>query len=243
MTGNAGLRRFAVRTAGPNPPAGPPSLEGGPPGEGGRAPWDRRPDSGQPGERCGLCAKPIAAEHVHIADLEHATLVCACRPCYLLFAGDNVSGRYRAVPDRYLRDPVRTISVAEWDELDIPVGLAFFLRSSHRDEVSGFYPSPAGVTESVLGLRTWQRLAAAHPLLRAAEPDVEAILVSHTGTRVEYFLVPVDACYELAGRMRLHWRGFDGGAEARASIDAFLAGVRERALPMPADAQGERPDG
>ena len=41
--------------------------------------------------------------------------------------------------------------------------------------------------------------------------------------------MPIDACYELAGRMRMLWRGFDGGTEARASIGEFLAGVRARA--------------
>jgi hypothetical protein len=242
MTGSTGLRRFVGRAAGPNPSPGRHSPEG-PPGEGGQAPWARRSGGGQPGERCGLCAKPVAAEHGHIADLEQSTLVCACRPCYLLFATDSVSGRYRAVPDRYLCDPERTITVAEWDELDIPVGLAFFLHSSQRGEVTGFYPSPAGVTESVLDLRTWRRLAYVYPLLRAAEPDVEAILICRTGPSVECFLVPIDACYELAGRMRLNWRGFDGGAQARESIDAFLAGVRERALPMPVNMAREQPDG
>jgi hypothetical protein len=29
--------------------------------------------------------------------------------------------------------------------------------------------------------------------------------------------------------MRLHWRGFDGGSEARQSIAEFLAQVRSRA--------------
>ena len=46
---------------------------------------------------------------------------------------------------------------------------------------------------------------------------------------IEYFIVPVDACYELAGRMRMLWRGFDGGAEARQSIAGFLDRVRARA--------------
>ena len=45
----------------------------------------------------------------------------------------------------------------------------------------------------------------------------------------ECFVVPIDACYELAGRMRLHWRGFDGGAEARQAIAGFLDTVRNRA--------------
>jgi hypothetical protein len=46
---------------------------------------------------------------------------------------------------------------------------------------------------------------------------------------MEYFVVPIDACYELAGRMRLYWHGFDGGTEARRSIADFLDLVRSRA--------------
>ena len=42
-------------------------------------------------------------------------------------------------------------------------------------------------------------------------------------------MVPIDACYELAGRMRLLWQGFDGGPEARQSIAGFLDAVRARA--------------
>jgi hypothetical protein len=177
-----------------------------------------------------MCATPVPAEHGHVADLEQATLLCACRACYLLFTQEQAGrGRYRAVPDRYLTDPSSPLSVAEWDELEIPVGLAFFLHSSLRGEVAGFYPSPAGATECRLDLQAWHRLGTAHPLLAAAAPDVEAILISRTGSGVDCFLVPVDACYGLAGRMRLHWRGFDGGSEARASIADFLDTVRARA--------------
>lgn len=181
-------------------------------------------------EKCELCATEVPAGHSHVADLETSTLACACRACYLLFTQPAAGrGRYRAVPDRYLADPDRTLTVAQWDELEIPVGLAFFLKSSSADGVTGFYPSPAGVTECILDLAAWERLTQEHPLLGAPEPDVEAALICRTDSGIGYFLVPVDACYELAGRMRLHWRGFDGGAEARASIDDFLATVRSRA--------------
>ena len=181
-------------------------------------------------EKCEFCAAEVAAEHGHVADLETATLICACRACYLLFThGQAGRGRYKSVPDRYARDPGRVMTVAEWDGLEIPVGLAFFLRSSEQGQLSGFYPSPAGVTECILDLQEWDRLAAAYPLLAAPAPDVEAALICRTDSGVEYFLVPIDACYELAGRMRLHWRGFDGGAEARASIAEFLDNVRSRA--------------
>jgi len=139
--------------------------------------------------------------------------------------------RYRSIPDRYRSDPGHPLTVAEWNALEIPVGLAFFLRSSASGDTTAFYPSPAGATECRLDLEAWGRIAADHPLVAAAAPDVEAVLVSRGPLGqdgVDAFLVPIDACYELAGRMRLQWRGFDGGAEARQSIAEFLDRVRER---------------
>jgi hypothetical protein len=187
-------------------------------------------EGARPDETCELCATPVAAGHNHVADLEKSSLLCACRACYLLFENSQAGGHhYRAVPERYLQDPGRPMSPAEWDELEIPVGLAFFLYSSQRDEVAGFYPSPAGSTECRLDLTAWQRIAQAHPLLGAIAPDVEAALISRTDGTVEHFLVPIDACYELAGRMRMLWKGFDGGTEARQSIAEFLGNVRSRA--------------
>jgi Family of unknown function (DUF5947) len=186
--------------------------------------------AGEAGERCEMCATAITPSHNHVADLEQSTLACACRACYLLFTGQGAGrGRYRAVPERYLRDPARPLTAADWATLEVPVGLAFFLYSSQRGEVCGFYPSPAGATECTLDLAAWARLSRDHPLLDSAEPDVEAVLVSRTDACVEYFLLPIDACYELTGRMRMTWRGFDGGAEAQASIADFLAAVRAQA--------------
>jgi hypothetical protein len=187
-----------------------------------------------------MCAAEIPADHGHLADLEQSTLMCACRACYLLFTHSQAGrGRYRAVPDRYRSDPDHPLSMADWDGLEIPVGLAFFLRRSEGGEVTGFYPSPAGATECRLDLQAWQRIAESHPMLTAAAPDLEAILIyrgdagdngliARGEADVGCFLVPIDACYELAGRMRLQWRGFDGGSEARASIAEFLDGVRSR---------------
>jgi hypothetical protein len=182
-------------------------------------------------EQCELCAAEVAPQHGHIADLQRASLLCACRACYLLFTQRSAAGgHFLAVPDRYLYDPDGVMSPAEWDQLEIPVGLAFFLRTS-RDggQLTGFYPSPAGVTECRLDLQLWDRLVAKYPLLGAPVDDVEAALISRSEDGVACFLVPIDACYELAGRLRLHWQGFDGGTEARASIAAFLADVRHRA--------------
>lgn len=218
MSSGTGLRRFVT------------------PGSFTPAPSAQAPAQ-EPAERCEMCAARIPSEHGHVADLEHSSLMCACRACFLLFTYSQAGrGRYRAVPDRYLTDPEHPVTAAEWELLEIPVGLAFFLLSSPQGKVAGFYPSPAGVTECRLDLPAWDRMAQAHPLLGAAVPDVEAVLIARSAQGVECFLVPIDACYELAGRMRLHWRGFDGGAEARASIAGFLDDVRARARTLSREA-------
>jgi hypothetical protein len=178
-----------------------------------------------------MCAVPIAEPHDHVVDLEHRSLQCTCHGCYLLFTPEGAGGsRYRAVPDRYLSFPGVDLSPAEWERLQIPVSVAFFFVNSTLDRVAAFYPSPAGATESLLPLDTWEAVVAANPSLGVLLPDVEAFLVrSDRGGKTECFLVPIDACYELVGELRRLWRGFDGGQEAHDALEAFFERVRSRA--------------
>ncbi|MEU8173152.1 DUF5947 family protein [Microbispora hainanensis] len=180
-------------------------------------------------ERCEMCAEPLETEHGHVVDLETRALMCACRGCRLLFARPG-QGRYRAVPDRFRYAPSFRVSPADWDELGIPVRTAFFFRNSSLGRTVAFYPSPAGATESLLPLATWERVLAANPELADAEPDVEALLVDRAPDgSFSCHLVPIDACYRLVGLVRLHWKGFDGGREAWEAIDGFFAALRRRA--------------
>lgn len=181
-----------------------------------------------------MCGSPTGPDHGHIVDTENRSLMCSCRPCYLLFTRpDAGSGRFRAVPRRYLSDPDRPLTTPEWEGLGIPVGSVFFLRTA--DGVTAFYPSPAGATECLLDLDAWAAIGAEHPMLAAAEPDVEAILVHSTGEVVDCYLVPIDVCYELVGVVRAYWQGFDGGPEARQRIDEFLGRIASAARPFTAE--------
>lgn len=187
------------------------------------------------GEQCEMCAEPIAGEHQHVVNLESRGLMCTCRPCYLLFTDEKARMRYRAVPDRYLSFPGFELSSREWDELQIPVGLAFLFRNSVQERVIAFYPGPAGATESELELDAWERILTVNPALANLRPDVEALLLHAQPSREGYdcYLVPIDACYELVGRLRMVWRGFDGGQDARDAIDEFFTSVRDRSRPAP----------
>ncbi|MGI8538017.1 MAG: DUF5947 family protein [Mycobacteriales bacterium] len=186
------------------------------------------------GERCEMCAEPIADMHSHVVGLETRALMCTCRPCYLLFSDQDAHLKYRSVPERYLSFPDLALDARAWDELQIPVGLAFLFRNSVLGRMIAFYPSPAGATESELPLDVWDRIVEHSPQLAVLRPDVEALLVRRSdGPDGSCHLVPIDTCYELVGRLRMLWRGFDGGTEAHEAMDQFFARVEARSRPAP----------
>ncbi|MCX5071672.1 DUF5947 family protein [Streptomyces sp. NBC_00513] len=182
-------------------------------------------------ETCELCGIAVAEDgHRHLVEIEKRALVCACTACSLLFDRPGAAtGRYRAVPNRYLTDPDHPLEDGVWEQLQIPVSVAFFFRNAALDRLVALYPSPAGATESELDPATWQTALGGNPLSALLEPDVEALLLRRAEGRTDCYLVPIDICYELVGRMRLLWQGFDGGSEARAALAAFFEQVERRA--------------
>jgi hypothetical protein len=197
-------------------PALPPA--GGPPGGHGAA-------------GCERCGAPLPEAHRHIVDVDTRRLSCSCRACWLLTRSDERLRSQRAVPDRYVHGPDLLLTQSEWDALQIPVEVAFFMFHGSIGRTIAFYPSPAGATESALPLDAWHRVLDANPWLRCAEPDVEALLVRRNRDgdgNYQCLLVPIDACYELVGRIRLHWTGFDGGDRVRGEIQQFFADVLSR---------------
>ena len=182
-----------------------------------------------PYERCEMCAAPVADEHQHVVNVTSRSLLCACRPCFLLFTHDDATLAYRAVPNRYLS--FADLPAPVWDELELPVGTAFLFVNSALERVVAFYPGPAGATESDLSLQAWERVVAAAPGLGTLQPDVEALLVHTRDQQVEAFLVPIDVCYELVGHLRQLWRGFDGGQDVRRRLEEFFGQVRSKSRP------------
>ena len=183
------------------------------------------------GERCEMCSEAIADQHQHVVNVAGRQLMCVCRGCYLLFTDDHAELRYRAVPDRYLAFPRFALDRRAWEALQIPVGLAFFFRNSALDRTVAFYPGPAGATESELDLDAWNAISTNDPRVGLLADDVEALLVrvpDDQGSPPQCYLVPIDACYEFVGRLRMLWHGFDGGQQAREFIDGFFAQVAAR---------------
>jgi hypothetical protein len=174
--------------------------------------------------RCELCAAPLDEPHGHVVDVADRRLLCACRACSTLFFAPGAgTGRFKGVPSHYEVIPAPLFSDAQWDALGIPIGLAFFFKNGTSGQVSAFYPGPAGATESLLPLDAWDELARREPRVAQLSADVEAVLVyrqRHAPARA--YVVPIDACYELAGLVRTKWSGMNGGPEVDTEIERFF---------------------
>jgi len=118
---------------------------------------------------------------------------------------------------------------AEWDCLQIPIKLAFFVYVSKGQRTVAYYPSPVGAMESSLDLADWEAIAVRNPVLQEFAPDVEALLVNRLSDVPRYYRSPIDQCYRLIGIIRMHWRGFSGGDEVWKLIDEFFRHLDEAA--------------
>jgi hypothetical protein len=184
-------------------------------------------------EQCELCSVALRSEHPHLIELTQRRLLCTCDACVMLFSG-RAGTKYKRVPRSVRLLGNFRMTAAEWDGLLIPINLAFFFHNSLDDRVSALYPSPAGATESLLPLSSWNTIVEANPALSQLEPDVEALLVNRVGharesTSAEYYIVPIDACYKLVGLIRIHWRGLSGGTEVWQEIGNFFSELRAKA--------------
>jgi hypothetical protein len=180
-------------------------------------------------EHCDLCSEPIPPEHRHLLEVSTREMMCACRPCSILFDSAAASeGKYRLMPDRRLFLEDFEMSDVQWESLRVPVDMAFFFYSTPAERVVAFYPSPMGPTESLLKLSAWEELERCNEVLKGMERDVEALLVNRVRGAREHFLVPIDECYSLVGLIRMHWRGLSGGREVWEKIERFFEDLRER---------------
>ncbi|MBS1791384.1 MAG: hypothetical protein JST85_26975 [Acidobacteria bacterium] len=186
-----------------------------------------------PVERCELCSAGLATNHQHLIEPASRKLLCACDACSILFS--NEESKYRRVPKDVRSMPNFQLSEAQWESLLIPINMAFFFHSSPANRIVALYPSPAGATESLLTLGTWEEIAEQNPALHELRPDVEALLVNRVRSArqtgpAEYFIAPIDECYKLTGLIRARWRGLSGGAEVWEEIGRFFAELKERAI-------------
>jgi len=181
-------------------------------------------------ERCDFCNGILNPDHRHLLRLDDRKIICTCDPCALRFQS-AAGGRFQLIPRevRVLADFQMTD--ADWEELGLPINLAFFINRAALGKLLAVYPGPARPVETGLSLDSWNQLVTANPVLDGMKPDVEALLVNRVGNTREYFIAPVDACYELVGVIRQNWRDFSGGETIWDEIKRLFVRLAAQAVP------------
>jgi hypothetical protein len=181
-----------------------------------------------PVEHCNLCNVRVDSKHAHLIDPANRRILCACQPCSIVF-----DGSYKPIPRRIRFLDQFELTDKQWNNLAVPINMAFFFQSTAVNEVIGLYPSPAGAIESAMPPDKWREIAESNPALNEMEPDVEALLVNRLGPAKghegpAYYILPIDECFRLVGMVRTHWRGLSGGTEVWREIGHFFAEMKER---------------
>lgn len=189
----------------------------------------QQPSSPGP-ERCDFCGTELPGDHRHVLDTKNRRILCACGVCFIQGSQDP---RYSPTGTRVLWLESFALADELWGRFSIPVGLAFFFRSSVADAVVALYPSPLGATESELDMSAWEDLVAANPALERLEPDAEALLVNRTLDPPAHAIVPIDRCYELVGLVKSKWEGISGGREADEAVASFFQRLKRDAPVQP----------
>jgi hypothetical protein len=177
-------------------------------------------------ERCDICNTTLPDDHRHMLHLVDRRIVCTCEACWALYSGN---AEYRPTGMRTVWLDEFQCSQETWAAFQIPIGLAFLMRSTVTGSVVAFYPSPAGATESELTLEAWEALVAANPMLEQLESDAEALVVNRMSDPAQYAIVPIDQCYGLVGLIKSRWEGISGGSAIEEAVPEFFAALRSRA--------------
>jgi len=177
-------------------------------------------------EKCEVCGSSLSEDHRHLLELGERRILCACEPCIAMRSG----------VDNYCPVGTRTLWLDDfdfpdelWAAFQLPIGLAFFLRSTGTNSVVALYPSPAGATESELHLESWEALVARNPILEQLDSDGEALVVNRMTDPPEHAIVPIDECYRLVGLIKSNWTGISGGNAISDAVPLFFKHVRRKA--------------
>lgn len=187
-----------------------------------------------PQERCDICNATVPDDHRHLLHLVDRRIVCSCEACWALHSGD---AEYRPAGTRTKWLDDFECADEMWGMFQIPIGLAFFMRSSVTGGVVAFYPSPAGATESELDLDAWGALVAQNPVLAELDPDAEALIVNRLAKPPQYVIAPIDTCYGLVGLIKSRWEGISGGSVLEHAVPEFFAALRGRTAAAPGAAR------
>jgi hypothetical protein len=185
-----------------------------------------RPAPVEETEICELCKRPLSSDHRHLLELDERRILCTCEPCLAVQSG---LANYCPVSTRTLWLDGFVFPDELWAAFQLPIGLAFFMRSTGTNTVVALFFNDTAATESELHLESWTKLVELNPILLDLEADAEALVVNRITEPAQHAIVPIDECYRLVGLIKSTWQGISGGNAIEDAVPKFFDYVRNKA--------------
>jgi hypothetical protein len=126
------------------------------------------------------------------------------------------------------RDAAGTSLVAQADAVS-EAAFAMAQRFRAGGKLLAFGNGNAGTDAAHLAVEFMHPVIVGKPAIPAIALTNDIATVTGDGERFDGFLVPIDVCYHLVGRIRLSWKGFNGGEEVRQEMAGFFDRLAQRA--------------
>ncbi len=182
-----------------------------------RSAGERRPPEPVPGEHCDLCQEQVPDEHRHLYDTDGGEVLCACRACSLLFAGEEAAQgatgwcRGAASASRRSTRPAWACPSAWRSSCPPPTARSAAHYPSPRATRCG--GGPGGLGRSRGGL----------PACASCAPTWRRCSSTRHGGRAALDR-PVDDCHRVVAIVRREWR-MSGGDRVWPAVEQFFAGL------------------
>lgn len=165
------------------------------------------PELEAPGQSsCPLCSADMELSSNHLFEVAIREVVTVCDDCALKYER-LPGGPLKSIPreTRPLLDFRMPHSISA---IQFKGNVTFLFYSTATAKIMSICPTANGPVESTVSREIWKQLIEANPVLQEMRPDVEALLMTGNEDLREFFVAPIDVCYDLVKMFRKDWRDF-----------------------------------
>jgi len=145
---------------------------------------------------CRFCSAQLDSFANPVFEVATQRIIPACDKCASRFVR-NSGGPFKLVPRETRALENFQMPDVPWQAFNLPDGVTFVFYSSADVRLLAVYKSASGTIESTVPREVWKAIVEANPALEEMRPDVEGFLIFNALGFREYYIAPIDVCYNL----------------------------------------------
>ena len=145
---------------------------------------------------CRFCSAPLDTFSNPLFEVATQRIVPACEKCASRFSRND--GRpFKLIPRETRALENFQMPDVSWQAFNLSAGVTFVFYSTAATALLSVCKMAAMTVESTVPREVWKAIVEANPALEEMRPDVEGFLIVHALDFKEYYIAPIDVCYNL----------------------------------------------